>query len=195
MADADLPPRLSEQQQFILAYLRHSELSDRKHHDAMFNAGLISARTRAEFGLRGGRVGAEPLSRAVALEFDEDGERISQAPDPAKERIERALDRGRDDIAAAIVTFENQPDHPNERDRYIKPVHSASISRSLTRLAEREPPLIDRRRGPGSREPTTTAGSLTAAGREAGAEVLRRIHDGRYSLSFETIEAADDPDD
>jgi hypothetical protein len=61
---------------------------------------------------------------------------------------------------------------------------SASLSRSLRRLEERE--LLTRRSGYWTRI------RLTDAGREAGEEVLRRVHDGRYSLTFETLAAVGD---
>jgi hypothetical protein len=127
----DLPPRLGEQQQFILA------------------AVLVELHPYGEAPRM------PTVSERVAAEFDESGERRHDA-----------------------------------RRRSVSESHSASVSRSVTRLGERG--FVERKRAlyeSGKSHRVT----LTDDGYSVAQEILRRCRDGRYSLSFDTLDASGVP--
>jgi hypothetical protein len=174
---ADLPPRLSDQQQFILA----TALGDGSAtHERM-----------------------EPLSWAVAEEFDDvDAERYI---DPERERktaeefaddaFERFDDTGDASKFAHLGSALQTAMLPDEKQ--LKSVHSASVSRSVRRLEDRD--LVERKTlmlesvdgelqllEVYADDTRTTHVILTDAGKTAAEEVQRRVDDGRRNLSFTT---------
>lgn len=64
--------------------------------------------------------------------------------------------------------------------------HTSSFSRAVDSLEERG--LIEADRGRGPRRPRRVTLRLTAAGRAAAEELLRRHRDGRYALEFRTLD-------
>jgi nucleotidyltransferase/DNA polymerase involved in DNA repair len=174
---ADLPPRLSEQQQFLLA-------------TALGDGSTTHERMRR-------------LSWAAAEEFDDvDAERII---DPERERktaeewADEAFDRF-DDSAdageyASLGSALQAAFLPEEKQ--LRSVHSASVSRSVRRLEDRD--LVERQSLRLERldgelqllevyadDTRTTHVMLTDAGERAAEEVQRRVDDGRRKLSFAT---------
>lgn len=174
---SDLPPRLSKQQQFILA----SVLGD-------------GSTTHERMG---------PLSWAVAEEFD--NVETERYIDPDRERktaeewADDAFDRFEDNGAAgefarlgSALQASLLPD-----EKQLKNVHSASVSRSVRRLEDRD--LVERKSlsleevdgelqllEVYADDTRTTHVMLTDAGKSAAEEVQRRVDDGRRNLSFET---------
>lgn len=174
----DFPPRLSEQQQFILA----SVLGD-------------GSTTRKRMG---------PLSWAVAEEFDDvetkryiDPDRKRKSPE---EWAEEAFERHDDPATAAKAARRGSTLQasllPDEKQ--LKSAHSASVSRSVRRLEERD--LVERKTlsleevdgelqylEVWADDTRTTDVILTDAGKSAAEEVQRRVDDGRRNLTFETV--------
>jgi hypothetical protein len=175
---SDLPSRLSEQQQFILA----SVLGD-------------GSNTHERMG---------PLSWRVAEEFDDvDAERYID-PDRARKTADdwgdKAFDRFDDPPAAAkyarLGSSLQASLLPDEKQ--LKNGHSASVSRSVRRLENRD--LVERKSlslevvdgelqllEVWADDTRTTHVILTGAGESAAEEVQRRVDDGRRNLSFETV--------
>lgn len=167
----DLPPRISNQQMFILAWSR----------DLM---------TRREIREIGHPIPVVDVSFEAAKEFDQNGSRKGKIPTPdeLKERIAEGIDEGNE-----LKVYLNQKTLDEGRhlhDRPPKPhltaVHSSSFSRSLNRLEDRG--LVDSYLGRGRHEPKRTGIRLTDEGREVADEILRRHRDGRYTLSFDTLD-------
>lgn len=183
MATTPLPPRLSEQQQYLLAALADTN----------------------------GKLGYNALRERYTQEFDDDGDLVEWITDgeraddleaeiARRERVgltpEWMLARRREEAATLRET-------PNNRTvAGYTDTCLASLSRSLRRLDDRG--LVDRivlygwnrkRRTkqnihewrPRDRS-YVSAVQLTDEGREAGREILRRHSDGRYSLSFDTLD-------
>jgi hypothetical protein len=175
---AELPPRLSEQQKFILAHMVAGiEGKDWSH------VARVSWDLAEEFNDHD-----DPKPRI--LDPDE-------AADSPEEILERTMQMT-DDLADATWLAETQaaaqrqhlPDEPTLKNR-----HSASVSRSIRRLAERD--LLERKTivydvSEGERveligSDRTTHIFPTDEGADAGEEVRRRLGDGRYSLSFDQL--------
>jgi hypothetical protein len=175
---ASIPPRLSDQQKFILALLASGDSS----------ADQLTT-----------------LSWRVAEEFDDeaggdgricDPDEYTQTPEEVVEQATEQAETAEEAKEIAHLTMSLGagfgPDEP-----ILKAGHSASVSRSLRRLEDRE--LI--RRESLSREVIDdelvnmtvldaerhTHARLTDAGEKVGDEVRRQASDGRYSLSFETL--------
>ena len=173
---ADLPPRLSSQQKFILAALASEKRGWRR---------------------------LQPLSWEVAREFDDEETSRYIDPEEARKPAEHFLEQGADmfdDMAKAHEWAErgkrlhdsSLPDGPR-----ITAKHSPSVSRSIRRLEDRE--LVDRRTlsvekteeglewVPERGETTkTTHVVLTDAGERAAEEIQDRVADGRRKLDFDT---------
>lgn len=169
-----IPARLSDQQAFILAYMRT----------------WVEERRGGPPGEFTTTVPPVDVSRAVAAEFDEGGDRVGEIPTPEDlhNRLEAALadgDRFRERLAREAID-EGRHLHDRPPTPHLTAVHSASFSRSLDRLEDRD--LVDSLRGLGRDEPKRIGLRLTDEGEAVADEVLRRTRDGRYALSFETID-------
>lgn len=103
------------------------------------------------------------LSWATAEEFDDDGTHIW-------ERGYRG-DRGH-----------------GRKEELLRSKHTASFTRTMERLDERGYLKRKDRYGETGNNRRTTRVFVTNKGYHAGQKVIRRHRDGRYSLSFETIE-------
>jgi hypothetical protein len=155
-----VPPRLSNQQKFTLAYLYD------------FNTTNHSCRL-------------QPISREAAKEFDGLYDRSNATNDI-------------DDTSSAMLLrsiFDSL-----DKQKVVTNEHSASFSRSIDRLHDREliwknhnelydeyyegNTLVSHHRY--SRQASWIG--LTSDGESVGAELLRQHNDGRYSLSFTTLD-------
>lgn len=169
----DLPPRLSDQQLFVLATIRQ-----------VMNRRLERGRLTVNVNVHG-------LSKQVAEEFD-DGDRIHRGltDDEHREQVRELRGRG-EHMMADIAEQHRREDrgHAGRGGDHLTNAHSSSFSRALTRLEDRELLVARTSRDPrGYREPKRTGVRLTDEGREVADEVLRRHRDGRYSLSFDTLD-------
>lgn len=135
----EIPPRLSDQQQFILAYIA----------------------TRDSRGFRTTPTG---VSRQLAAEFDDDGDRIGQ-------RLRRS------------TRHRLTNSHSSSFSRSVDRLEERELVDGVGGSYPRKTPYSTF----GHRQPDTLR--LTDAGRDAADEILRRHRDGRYSLAFDTIDA------
>jgi hypothetical protein len=171
----DIPPRLSDQQKFILADASSGD----------FQWGHIAS-----------------LSWDVAEEFGEGSKDRILDPDEERKSSEDAFEYAEqltDDpekaefLATTHMQMSNSslPDDP-----ILTETHRASFSRSLKRLEDRE--LLERKMVKqttvdGERKQVEDTFSsrnsvvvLTDEGTEAAEEIKQRVDDGRYGLNFET---------
>jgi len=165
----NVPDRLSKQQQFILGWLTQYE-NDTWELRVMFE------RSGNDVGTGTPTAELSELSWAVAREFDSDETpRIERLFDEAEEHAgEQGLDFDSEEVTAYMMI---QMVDREKKDR-LAATHRSSVSRTLDRLENRELIL---------KHPQYRV-ALTAGGRKAGEKVLQHHRDGRYSLSFDTLE-------
>lgn len=173
---SDLPPRLSDRQKFVLAEL-------------VARADRAEARGWGSTGTK-----ARALSRAVAQEFDATTDNTPMSREELEQEHQEELVEAESDDERERIKEQHEQllkirsmfsgRRSRGRDEVLSRNHRSTHSRTLDRLEDRG--LIDRSYHH-TFERQTNGVATTEEGEAAGREVLRRVEDGRYSLSFDTL--------
>jgi len=164
----EIPPRLSEQQKFILGWMNNKE-------EKKWDRRLSFAEVTDSKPTHTPEADIVELSWAVANEFNtEHKDRIFSSYEETEEHADK---QGLEKDSPEVETFARILMIEKDQNRTLTPSHRSSVTRSLSRLEERG--LIERRKW--------YCVLLTDEGRECAKEIIRRNEDGRYSLSFENL--------